>query len=1051
MAAPVIAGAPAHWRLGKPLLLALVYFATGKLGLYFPTQDNHITLFWLPTGIAVAALLRWGTPHTLAGIFLGALLIDLDLGTTFPLALVGAAGNTLAPLIAVWLLRRLKFDPFFTRQFDLFALLVAATLSTLLPAAIGVGTLWLGSLIQPDHMPLAWLNWWLGDAVSIILAGPLLLSFNKMSRNELLKRPTESLLCTLLLFVSGWLVFLSDVHEPVIPIAFLPLPVVLWAALRLGVTGSSLVVLLLSCITAVGTALGKGVFGSFPAEVGMYLAWLYMFIVALVGLMATTMLGERKKIESSLLNVNELLRETQSVAKIGSWRINTQTQELLWSDETYRIFGIPVGTPMTYQDFLGRVHPDDRAQVDIEWHTALNGTPYQIQHRIVVDGETRWVEERARLDIDTDSQVHSVTGSVQDITDNKIAQRRIEHSESRYKALLQQAADAMFIHDFNGRILEVNQQACDTLGYSSEELCQMRLEEIAPNFQLNASQPKWEQLDPGKPVCFNSFHRRKDGSIFPVEVRLVVLELDHEKVVMALASDISERQHAEAALQESEARYRSFAERLPLGIAVLQDGLIKYVNHATTELIGYSTDELMGKPFPHLIHEDDRAGMLDLHRRRMQGEDVEGRFPVRIIRKDGAVRQWELHTSTTDWAGKRSSLAILVDITERNAMEEALRNSLRQLEEKGLAKTRFLAAAGHDLRQPVAAANLFVDALRLAATDTRQKELIERLAQSMGIFSNLLERLLDISKFDAGLIKPQFVTFNLAELFNWLEQSFANLAQEKGLSFRLHFPMNKLVIVRTDVGLLQSVVMNLVSNALKFTTSGGILVSARLRNDKVILQVWDTGSGINDADLPYIFDEFYQANNPQRSREGGLGLGLSICRRAISLLGATVTCRSRSGHGSVFEFCLPLHGKPHEQGHLTPINAPDEVANEQLVKGKRVVVVEDDALVAHGMLDLMQGMGATVLRFRNAEEALHHSEIAAADFFIVDYALGGKLSGIQFLETLQQRQPAPIRAVVVTGETSSQFIHNTADCPWPVLHKPVNYAKLTAGLCASRK
>ena len=289
MTTSAIPGTAPRWRqIVQLLLLALVYFAGAKLGLFFPTQHSHITLFWLPTGIAVAALFRWGSPYILAGIFLGAFLLDLSLGTPFPLAVISAASKTLAPVLAVWLLKRWRFDPCFTRQNDLLVLVAASLFGTLLPAVIGIGTLVLGNLLQPENMPLAWLNWWLGDIVGILLAGPLLLSLTRASIGEFLQRPVELLLSSLLLCITGGLVFFVNYGDRALPLAFLPLPLVLWAALRMGVTGTSVAVLTLSLFTAAGTALGRGVFGTLPGESGMYMAWLYMFTVVLCGLMVIT-------------------------------------------------------------------------------------------------------------------------------------------------------------------------------------------------------------------------------------------------------------------------------------------------------------------------------------------------------------------------------------------------------------------------------------------------------------------------------------------------------------------------------------------------------------------------------------------------------------------------------------------------------------------------------------------------------------------------------------------------------------------------------------------
>lgn len=392
-------------------------------------------------------------------------------------------------------------------------------------------------------------------------------------------------------------------------------------------------------------------------------------------------------------------------------------------------------------------------------------------------------------------------------------------------------------------------------------------------------------------------------------------------------------------------------------------------------------------------------------------------------------------------------LVMANDMSARVAAELALTESMRQLEQKEQAKTRFLAAAGHDLRQPVTAASLFVYALKLTSPTPRQSELIEQLSSSMVTFSDLLERLLDISKFDAGLVKPKLISFDMAEIFSWLEQNFAQVALDKQLRFRFYFPMNKALIVRTDIGLLKSVLMNLVSNAIKYTSRGGILVSARIHAGKVLLQVWDTGIGISAENRSHIFDEFYQIANPQRSREGGLGLGLSICKRAAFLLGSDVACRSRLGSGSAFALSLPLDNEYQFSERLPAKSVPSVVNSELRVRGKSIVVVEDDDLVAAGLVSLLREMGAVVRHFNNAEEALSQKDVAGADYFIVDYALGGELNGFQFLSTIQQRQNKPIRAVVITGETSTQFIKNISDSPWPVLHKPINFAKLA--ICLS--
>jgi PAS domain S-box-containing protein len=753
-ASAFLSAALRRFHPGKLLFLTLVYFFTAKLGLYFPTQHSHITLFWLPTGIAVAALWRWGTSCCLAGIFLGALLLDFSLDTVFPLAVVSALGNTLAPLATVWLLKRWRFDPFFTRQYDLFVLIAASALGTLLPDVIGVSTLVFGNLLQPENMPLAWLNWWMGDVVGILLASPLLLSLTHASIRKFLRRPGEILLSSLLLCATGGLVFFVNYGDRALPLAFLPLPMVLWAALRSGITGTSLAVLTLSLITAIGTALGRGVFGTLPGEMGMYVAWLYMFTLVLCGLMVITILGERKKIETALLRANELLALAQRKAKAGIWDWDLSSGKLTWTNEMYTLFELdPKTSVASFDTWRNFIHPEDRQTVEDTFNEAVrDGVPLFNDYRIVLPtGGTKWINAIGKTSRNVNNRAIRMTGMCIDVTERKRTEERLRFSEE----LLRQTQSVAAVGSWR-------------IDVQSNEIVWSA--ETYRIFGIAGSPPR-----------------------------------DYEHFVALVHPDDREEIRSD-------------------WIAALK-----------------------GAPF-HMQHRIIVNGET-----RWVEEQAQMDFNAqgRLLTATGSVQ----------------------DITARVKTEERLLNSLRQLEEKELSKTRFLAAAGHDLRQPIAAATLYVDTLKFTSPTPRQNEIIEKLEQSMNTFSGLLDRLLDISKLDAGLVKPQIDSYNLAKLFIWLEQNFAQTAHGKHLQFRLFLPMSKQMIVRTDIGLLQSVLMNMVSNAIKFTAQGGILISARLRGDTVLVQVWDTGIGIAEANIHRIFDEFYQVANPQRNRTIGLGLG----------------------------------------------------------------------------------------------------------------------------------------------------------------------------------
>ncbi|MGE5758375.1 MAG: PAS domain-containing protein, partial [Sideroxydans sp.] len=607
--------------------------------------------------------------------------------------------------------------------------------------------------------------------------------------------------------------------------------------------------------------------------------------------------------------------------------------------------------------------------------------------------------------------------------------------------------DAIFAKDTEGRYLLCNREMlrssgktlADVIGKTDEEVYSP--EDAAEISKRDRSAMQWET-----PATFEERLTTIDGERDFLSTRGPIRDPNGNVLgVFGISRDITERKYIE--------------ERWKFALEGAGDGVWDWniqTGDATfskryREMLGFSESEIgtTASEWIGRVHTDDMPYTMVAIREHLDGETPAAKAEFRMRCKDGSWK-WILGRGmvvSRNGDGKPLRLVgTITDITERKHAEIALTESLRQMEKKELSKTRFLAAAGHDMRQPIAAANLFVDALKFTSLNERQSELIDRLGQSMGIFSSMLDRLLDISKFDAGLIKPQITSSNLEELLIWLDQNFAQTAIQKHLRFRLFYPTRKPLFVRTDIGLVQSVLMNLVSNAIKFTERGSVLIGVRQRGDKILVQVWDTGIGIAEADLSHIFDEFYQVANQQRSRDAGLGLGLSICQRAMSVLGSEVTCRSRKGRGSVFQFSLPLERRHPVVEPPVISDTASEVADNMLFRGKRVVLVEDDVLVSQAMISLLEGMGGEVKCFHSAEEALHHADVEHADYHIVDYMLGGTHNGIQFLNLLRQKRGKPLKAVLMTGDTSSTFIRKAATLDWPVLHKPLNVSRLISSL-----
>lgn len=354
-------------------------------------------------------------------------------------------------------------------------------------------------------------------------------------------------------------------------------------------------------------------------------------------------------------------------------------------------------------------------------------------------------------------------------------------------------------------------------------------------------------------------------------------------------------------------------------------------------------------------------------------------------------------------------------------------------------KSRFLAAASHDLRSPIQAITLYLQALGLEHLSVEQRALHTKLTVVTDELGTLLNSLLNIAQLDNGGVIPKKMPFAVGDLLTRLDEEFAITSTQKQLRWKLQWP-SKMPAVESDFSLLLTLLRNLVSNAIKYTPEGGVLVTARMRRGRPLLQVWDTGVGIAEEHREFLFNEFYQANNPSRTRSQGVGLGLSIVKRLAVLLGCELSYRSVVGRGTVFNVLLPACT-------IKPERRPVAEFPEAQIKPHgvtRVVLVEDNDMIADALGLWARNQGLRVLQFTSGEAALQQSDVSAADCFLVDYRLAGEMTGFEFL-VKRTRLSGPVRGVIVTGETV-QDVPELIDCPWRVLSKPVSTAELQAAL-----
>lgn len=366
-------------------------------------------------------------------------------------------------------------------------------------------------------------------------------------------------------------------------------------------------------------------------------------------------------------------------------------------------------------------------------------------------------------------------------------------------------------------------------------------------------------------------------------------------------------------------------------------------------------------------------------------------------------------------------------VVEKAEAEEA-RN---RAELASLAKSQFLAAASHDLRQPLYALSLFSASLGELKLDDEGRGVVGRIQDSIGVMETLFDGLLDISRLEAGVVQAHVADVSVDALFDRLSQVFHPIAVDRGLDLRFRSDDEW---VASDPMLLEQVLSNLVSNAMRNTRRGGVLVAARGRGADIRFEVWDTGIGIGEGDLKRIFEEFVQVGNPHRDRRQGLGLGLSIARRAAALIASPIDVRSTPGRGSRFAVTQPKASR-RSLDQVRGLPLPGWSSPRTLP----VLVVEDDEDVRIALANLLTLWRVEFEMFAEGDSALAHIASGARfGILLADYRLAGSMNGLDLVSAVMARHPAPRpEAVLITGDFDPELIARAHERQLPLLHKPL--------------
>ncbi len=604
--------------------------------------------------------------------------------------------------------------------------------------------------------------------------------------------------------------------------------------------------------------------------------------------------------------------------------------------------------------------------------------------------------------------------------------------------VLHASTEAIVIVNDGGLIEFVNQQAQLLFGYDENEMIGKKVEMLMPDAMRDVHKKhrkRFVKAPRARPLVsgLNLQGLRKNGETFDAEIALTPIETEQGMLVSSAIRDISEK-------ETSEPFFRNLLESAPDAMIIVdEEGKITVVNKQAEKMFGYSRKQMVGKPIEFLLPSRLRDGHIkrrDAYAEKPTVRPMGSGMELQGCRSDGSEFPVEISLSPVTTGSGSFVSSVIRDVTKRKKMEQEIIAARQAAERANKANSAFLAAASHDLRQPVQALSLLNGALRRTVKDPLALEMVESQERSLDAMTNLLNSLLDISRLDAGAVSPEIEDFSIQRLIDRLSAEFSRQAIHKGLKFDAG---SCDTVIRSDPNLLGEVIQNFVSNAIRYTDKGSVHLSCDDLGNTLRVKVTDTGIGIEEDQLEDIFKEFHQCKTPGSNKEG-FGLGLAIVRRLADLLGHEVTVESKPGEGSCFCISIPV---VTEQSAVETTPASDKAAPDAKVSGL-IILIEDDVKVADAWGLLLEAEGFRVATAASATEARAVVKHLDADpqLIISDFHLLDGSTGVEAVISIRKDVGKNVPAFIVSGDTSqvvqdAKSLENSA-----IMSKPVNTIRL---------